>query len=132
MVFKGNPGTGKTLVASLVSKIYKEEGALSKGHTVSVCRNDLVGVYVGETAIKTKAICQSASGGVLFIDEVHALNESNDTYGMEALTTLIYEMEELKNDLCFIFAGYPKQVDEFLKANPGLQRRLNIVLDFDK
>ncbi|WP_244832935.1 AAA family ATPase [Clostridium sp. BJN0001] len=132
MLFSGNPGTGKTTVARILSKILKEIGILKKGHLVEVTRSDLVGQYVGETAIKTLNKIKEAYGGILFIDEAYSLNggSSND-YGKEAIETLIKEMEDNRDKLVVIFAGYTDKMEELLKINPGLKSRINFDIKFD-
>ena len=132
MVFTGNPGTGKTTVARLVAQIYKELGILSQGHLVEVDRSGLVAGYVGQTAIKVKEVVEKALGGVLFIDEAYALVNKNDVndFGGEAIDTLVKMMEDHRNDLVIIVAGYKEEMDEFLKANTGLISRFNKFIDF--
>ena len=132
MVFTGNPGTGKTTVARLISKIYKQIGVLSKGTFVEASREDLVAGYVGQTAIKTKHVIDSARGGVLFIDEAYSLNGDGDRdFGKEAISTLLKEMEDNRGDLIVIVAGYPDLTEEFLKSNPGLKSRFNKFINFE-
>ena len=132
MVFSGNPGTGKTTVARLMSKIYNEIGILSKGHLVETDRSGLVGGYVGQTAIKTQEIIQSSLGGILFIDEAYSLaNTSQNDYGREAVDTLLKAMEDNRDDFIVIVAGYPELMDEFLHSNPGLESRFNKFLCFE-
>lgn len=132
MVFTGNPGTGKTTVARIVAKIYKELGILSKGHLIEVDRAGLVAGYVGQTAIKVKEVVEKAMGGVLFIDEAYALSNKSDAndFGGEAIDTLVKMMEDYRNDLVVIVAGYKDEMDEFLKANTGLISRFNKFIDF--
>lgn len=129
MVYTGNPGTGKTTVARLVSKILYELGYLSKGHIIETSRAGMVAGYLGQTAIKTEEIIKQAIGGVLFIDEAYTL-ASDDEYGQEAIDTLLKLMEEYRNNLVVIVAGYPELMRKFIESNPGLESRFNRYIVF--
>ena len=131
MVFTGNPGTAKTTVARLFARIMKENGLLSKGHLVEVGRGDLVGKYVGWTAQIVQKKFQEAKGGVLFIDEAYSLVDDRDgSFGDEAINTIVQEMENHRDELVVIFAGYPDKMEEFLNKNPGLRSRIAFHVPF--
>ena len=130
-VFTGNPGTGKTTVARIVSEIYKELGILKNGHLIETDRSGLVAEYVGQTAVKTNNIVDSALDGVLFIDEAYSLiTGSNNDYGKEAIATLLKRMEDNRDRLVVILAGYTTEMREFIFSNPGLQSRFNRYIEF--
>jgi AAA+ superfamily predicted ATPase len=132
LVFDGNPGTGKTTVARLISKIYKALGLLNVGHVVETSRADLIAGYLGQTALKVKGVIETALGGILFIDEAYSLTEgNNDSYGQEAVQTLLKLMEDHRDSLIVIVAGYPDKMREFLDSNPGFHSRFNKFLTFE-
>lgn len=132
MVFTGNPGTGKTSVARLIAGIYKELGLLSKGQLVETDRSGLVAGYVGQTALKVKEVAQKAYGGVLFIDEAYSLsNQYANDFGDEAIETLVKIMEDHRDDLVVIVAGYNEEMKAFLKSNTGLMSRFNKFINFE-
>ena len=131
LVFVGNPGTGKTTVARLIGQLYRAIGILSQGQLVEVDRSGLVAGYVGQTALKTQEVLQSALGGVLFLDEAYALAPASPTdYGREAIEVLLKGMEDHRKDLVVIAAGYPEPMEDFLHSNPGLASRFPKTLVF--
>lgn len=130
MLFSGNPGTAKTTVARLLSQVLKEEEVLKYGHIVECGRQDLVGKYVGWTAQIVESKFQAARGGILFIDEAYSLVEDNRTYGAEAINTIVQEMENYRDEVIVIFAGYPEKMKEFLEQNEGLASRIAFHLNF--
>lgn len=131
MVFRGNPGTGKTTVARLLGEILHDQGVLTRGHLVEVERADLVGEYIGHTAHRTRALIQRAIGGILFVDEAYALVRGGERdFGREAIDTLVKAIEDHHADLLLVLAGYTHEMDGFLRSNPGLVSRLPIILDF--
>ena len=132
MSFIGNPGTGKTTVARIVGQILGAMGTLKSGHVVETDRSGLVAEYAGQTGPKTNKLCDSALGGVLFIDEAYSLIDASgdDSYGREAIQTLLKRMEDDRGNMAVIFAGYVKEMDEMIRSNPGLSSRINTRIEF--
>jgi probable Rubsico expression protein CbbX len=132
MSFTGNPGTGKTTVALRMAQILHRLGYVRKGHLVAVTRDDLVGQYIGHTAPKTREILKRAMGGVLFIDEAYYLYrpENERDYGQEVIEILLQQMENQRDDLVVIFAGYKERMQQFFRSNPGLSSRIAHHIDF--
>ncbi|WP_106767790.1 AAA family ATPase [Paenibacillus faecalis] len=131
MIFKGNPGTGKTTVARIIAKLFQKMGVLNKGHLIEVERADLVGEYIGHTAQKTRDLVKKAIGGILFIDEAYSLARGGEKdFGKEAIDTLVKAMEDHKNQFILILAGYSDEIDFFMCSNPGLHSRFPIQMDF--
>lgn len=131
MVFTGNPGTGKTTVARIMAKILKSLGIISKNYVVEVSASDMIAGYTGQTAIKTKDVIQSALGGVLFIDEAYTLSRSVGGFGQEAIDTLLKYMEDYRDNLVVIVAGYKDEMDSFICSNPGLESRFTNYIHFE-
>ena len=130
LVFSGNPGTGKTTVARILAKLYKEIGILSEGQLVETDRSGLVAGYVGQTAIKTREKIEEAMGGVLFIDEAYTLNQEGENYGQESIETILKAMEDHRDKFIVIVAGYTNLMKEFIESNPGLKSRFNKFFEF--
>lgn len=131
MMFKGNPGTGKTTVARLIGKLFQKMNVLSKGHLIEAERADLVGEYIGHTAQKTRDLIKRAHGGILFIDEAYSLGRGGEKdFGKEAIDTLVKHMEDKQHEFILILAGYSREMDYFLTLNPGLHSRFPLVIDF--
>ncbi|NLK63288.1 MAG: AAA family ATPase [Fusobacteria bacterium] len=133
LAFTGNPGTGKTTVARIVGRIYKQIGLLSKGHFIEVSRTDLIAGYQGQTALKVKSVIEKSIGGVLFIAEAYSIteNDNSDSYGKECLTELTKALEDHRDDLVVIVAGYTDLMNNFFESNPGLRSRFNTFIEFE-
>ncbi|MDU4959696.1 MAG: AAA family ATPase [Sporomusaceae bacterium] len=131
MIFRGNPGTGKTTVARIIGKIMQEIGILQRGHIIEVERADLVGEYIGHTAQKTREQLRKAHGGILFIDEAYSLARGGEKdFGKEAIDCLVKGIEDRRGEVVLILAGYRQEMDRFLETNPGLRSRFPIHIDF--
>ncbi len=131
MVFTGNPGTGKTTVARLIGKIYKDLGLLESGHLIEVTSGELEAQHVGHTAPKTTEIFEKAINGVLFIDEAYSLLKSGNNFGREVIETLLKLMEDNRENIVVIFAGYTEEIEKLLESNPGLKDRFSTIMHFD-
>jgi SpoVK/Ycf46/Vps4 family AAA+-type ATPase len=133
LVFSGNPGTGKTTVARILGEVLRDIGVLSSGHVVEVDRAGLVDRYVGGTAAKTLAVCDSAIGGILFVDEAYTLVEKSKehNFGQEAIDALLKHMEDHRGQYVIVVAGYKDKIGEFVKSNPGLESRFDTYIEFD-
>ena len=132
MVFYGPPGTGKTMIARLVGRIFNSLGLLSKGHFIETDRTSFIGQHIGQTGLKTRKVLDSALGGVLFIDEAYSIysNSSQNDFGPEAISTILKYMEDHRDDLIVIVAGYQEEMFNFLETNPGFKSRFNSFLNF--
>lgn len=131
MMFKGNPGTGKTTVARVIGKLFLKMNVLSKGHLIEAERADLVGEYIGHTAQKTRDLIKKSMGGILFIDEAYSLGRGGEKdFGKEAIDTLVKHMEDKQHEFILILAGYSREMEYFLSLNPGLHSRFPLVVDF--
>ena len=131
MIFTGHPGTGKTTVARILAQYLKSLGILKSGHLIEVSRKDLVGQYVGHTAVQTSQVITSALGGVLFIDEAYSLYRGkDDSFGLEAIDTLVKAMEDNRDEFVVILAGYQKEMELFLESNSGLRSRFSNIIEF--
>ena len=131
MVFLGNPGTGKTTIARLIADIMYNLGYIKENKLIEVSSKDLIAEYVGQTAIKTNSVIEKSLNGVLFIDEAYTLASNNNSYNDEAIATLIQAMENFRDKLIVIFAGYTKEMQSFLDSNSGIVSRIGYTLEFD-
>ena len=131
LVFTGNPGTGKTTVARIIADVYKALNLVEHGQLVETDRSGLVGQYQGQTEIKTKQVLSEADGGVLFIDEAYSLAVGDNDYGQRAIEIILKEMEDNRNNLIVIVAGYTNEMERFLNSNPGLSSRFGRTINFD-
>lgn len=132
MIFNGNPGTGKTTVARILGNVFNNIGILTKGHLVEVERADLVGEYIGHTAQKTKEMLKKSLGGIMFIDEAYTLAQGGEKdFGLEAIATLVKAMEDYRDNLIIILAGYTGEMEKFIRSNPGLRSRFPIHISFN-
>jgi SpoVK/Ycf46/Vps4 family AAA+-type ATPase len=130
MVFKGNPGTGKTMIARILAKRLKELGVIKQDKLVETDRSGLVAGYVGQTALKTRKVLEKALGGVLFIDEAYALLGSNNDFGQEAIDTIVKFMDDHRDNLIVVLAGYDEDMEQFLDSNAGLRSRFPTIITF--
>lgn len=131
MLFKGNPGTGKTSVARIIGKLFERMEVLSKGHLIEAERADVVGEYIGQTAQKTRDLVKKAMGGILFIDEAYSLGRGGEKdFGKECIDTLVKHMEDSGNNFVLILAGYSSEMERFLNLNPGLVSRFPVIIEF--
>jgi stage V sporulation protein K len=132
MVFKGNPGTGKTTVARILGRILNDIGILAKGHLIEVERADIVGEYIGHTAQKTREMIKKAMGGILFVDEAYSLAQGGEKdFGHESIGTIVKSMEDCRDNLIVVLAGYSDEMERFLRSNPGLRSRFPIHINFN-
>lgn len=132
MVFKGNPGTGKTTVARILARIFLDIGLLNRGHLVEVERADLVGEYIGHTAQKTREMIKKSLGGIMFVDEAYTLSQGGEKdFGQEAIATMVKAMEDYRENLIVVLAGYSLEMNQFLRSNPGLRSRFPIHITFE-
>ena len=131
LVFTGNPGTGKTTVARIIGEVFEAYGLVSRGNFREVKRSDLVGKFIGESENITQKILEDARGGVLFIDEAYSLTGSKEDFGKVVIETIMIAMENYRDDMVIIVAGYKKEMEEFLNSNPGLKSRFNYFIDFE-